>query len=119
ALPEMPDAKQARYQADFQIKRKEAAQLVASPNLAAIFDAAVAQGAEPREAANWLLTEALACAKKAGQSADELQLDPQKLVVLLAELKEGRLTRPNAKLVFAAIFEEDAEPLAYIRAHGL
>lgn len=119
SLPEMPDAKQARYLADFGLKQKDAAQLIASPNLAAIFEAGVAAGAEPREAANWLLTEALACAKKAGQSADDIRLDPAKLAVLLRELKENRLTRPNAKLVFAAVFQDDADPLAYIRERRL
>ena len=119
SLPEMPDVKRERYINDFGLKAKEAEQLTASPNLASLFDGLAAAGCAPKEAANWLLTEALALARRANIPADDLSLDVDKLAYIIQEVSQGRLTRPNAKAVFAAVFQQDADPAAYIKEQGL
>ena len=119
SLPEMPDVKKARYMADFGLKEKEAEQLTVSPNLACLFDGLTEAGCEPRDAAAWLLTEALALARKAGVAADDIEFDGSKLAYIIKEVAAGRLTRPNAKTAFAAVFEQDADPAAFIRENGL
>jgi len=119
SLPEMPDAKKARYIADFGMKEKDADQITASPNLAGIFDSLIESGCAPRDAAAWLLTEALALGRKQGQGPDAIEFDANKLAYIIKQLADNKLTRPNAKVVFAAVFENDVDPEAFIKENSL
>ena len=119
ALPEMPDVKKERYMSELGLKEKEAAQLTASPNLAFLFDDLIDAGCDAKDAAAWLLTEALALARKAGVAADDIELDGGKLAYIIKQVAAGKLTRPNAKTVFAAVYENGADPESFIKEQGL
>ena len=119
SLPEMPDVKKERYMSELGLKEKEAAQLTASPNLAFLFDELIDAGCDAKDAAAWLLTEALALARKAGVAADDIELDGGKLAYVIKQVAAGKLTRPNAKTVFAAVYENGADPESFIKEQGL
>lgn len=119
ALPEMPDVKKERYISELGLKEKEASQLTASPNLAHIYDVLIESGCEAKDAAGWVLTEALALGRKAGQGPDDVEFDPAKLAWIVKQVEANKLTRPNAKLAFAAVFERDADPEALVAEQGL
>ena len=48
-----------------------------------------------------------------------MPLTPATLVKLLALVKDGKINRNTAVEVFAAIFDDDADPAAYVKEHGL
>jgi aspartyl-tRNA(Asn)/glutamyl-tRNA(Gln) amidotransferase subunit B len=56
-LPELPDAKQARFIADYGLSLYDAGVLVAEKETAAYYEDMVVAGAEPKAAANWLINE--------------------------------------------------------------
>ena len=56
-LPELPDAKQARFIADYGLSLYDASVLVAEKETAAYYEDMVVAGAEPKAAANWLINE--------------------------------------------------------------
>src|SRR5208282_1211974 len=59
SLPELPEAKRARFARDFAITPYDAEVLTASQALADYFEAAVKAGAPAKSAANWMQTELL------------------------------------------------------------
>src|SRR5258707_10775081 len=59
ALPELPDAKRARFKSQYQITDYDVQALTAPLGLAEYFEAVVADGAPSQLAANWILTEVL------------------------------------------------------------
>ncbi len=119
ALPEMPDRKQERYVTEWGIRAKDAALLSHSPSLARIFEQSADLCGNPKEAANWLVGEGLALAKKHGIAIDDMALDPEKLAYLIRGVEDHTLTRANGKKLFAAIFSDNVDPAAYIKEHNL
>ncbi|ACF02015.1 glutamyl-tRNA(Gln) amidotransferase, B subunit [Rhodopseudomonas palustris TIE-1] len=67
-LPELPDAKKARYLKEFSLSDQDADVLVAEPERAAYFEKMVANGAEPKAAANWFINEYLGQISKVEES---------------------------------------------------
>jgi aspartyl-tRNA(Asn)/glutamyl-tRNA(Gln) amidotransferase subunit B len=56
-LPELPDAKKARFIANFGLSAYDASELVAERETAEFFQQMLQNGADPKSAANWLLNE--------------------------------------------------------------
>jgi aspartyl-tRNA(Asn)/glutamyl-tRNA(Gln) amidotransferase subunit B len=58
-LPELPDAKKARFMRDYKLSAYDAGVLTAERERADYFEVMVKEGAEPKAAANWLINEYL------------------------------------------------------------
>jgi len=119
SLPEMPDAKCRRYVEELGVKEKDAQLITASPALAGLFEEAMAAGAPAQDAANWIVSEVLALSKKAGHSLDDVSMEGAKLAEIIRLVNSGELTRPNAKRLLAAVYEENVDVAAFIREQGL
>ncbi len=119
SLPEMAEEKRARYVAEFGLPAYDAGMLTGQKALADFFEEAVALGGAPKEVANWMMGEVLRTLKEKGLEARQMPLSPDTLVRLLRLVDAGRINRNTAVEVFAAIFDDDGDPEAYVQAHGL
>ena len=118
-LPELPDKKKLRYEKEYGLPAYDASILTGSKRLAHMFEAVVELCGKPKEASNWLMTEAMRLLKENGQELDELSLCPKKLARLIQMVAEGTINRTVAKEVFEHMFKEDVEPAQYVKEHGL
>lgn len=116
ALPELPAGKRDRFVAQYGLTREHAAVLTASRSVADYYEHVVRAGAEPRAAANWVMTEALADAK---DHADQLRVPPPALAQLVALVKGGTLSHQAAKRVFGEVAARGGEPRTIAEALGL
>ena len=57
--------------------------------------------------------------KKENQDADELSFSPAYLAALIEMTEEGTISQTVAKEVFERIFYENADPVRYVKEHGL
>ena len=119
AQPELARAKQARYQANWGLPAYDTEMITAQKALADFFEAVVALGAEPKQAANWIMGEVLGQLSVHGLEARDMALTPPTLARLIALVKEGKLNRNTAVKVFEAVFETDGDVDAYVKEHGL
>mgnify|MGYP000972997147 CR=1 FL=1 len=117
--PELAAAKRARYQAVWGLGSYDAEMLTSQKALARFFEETVALGAEPKQAANWLMGPVLAQLSAHGLEARDMALTPPTLARLIQLVKEGRLNRNTAVRVCEAVFETDGDADAYVAAHGL
>ena len=118
-LPEMAAEKKARYVAEFGLPEYDAGMLTGQKALADFFEEAVRLGGAPKDVANWMMGEVLRTLKDKSIEAKQMPLTPATLVELLTLVKEGKINRNTAVEVFAAVFDEDADPAAYVKEHGL
>ncbi len=118
-IPEMADEKAARYQARLGLPAYDAQMLTGQKALAGFFEAAVALGAPPKQAANWIMGEVLRRLSADGLEAKDMTLTPGALARLIALVQEGRINRNTAVRVFDAIFADGGDVDAYVAAHGL
>lgn len=120
ALPELPQQKQARYQAEWGLSAYDAATLTASRAMAEYFEATVAAaGVAPKLAANWVMGEVAAALNKAGIGIEHSPISPARLAGLMRRIADGTLSSKLAKEVFAALWDGQGEADAIIEARGL
>ena len=59
AQPEFRDAKKERYKRDYELPDYDIDQITGSKKMSEIFEGAVAEGADPKKASNWLMVETM------------------------------------------------------------
>lgn len=97
-LPEMPDAKRDRFMTVLGLPAYDAGVLSAERKVADYFEAVVAEGVEPKAAANWVMTEALRSYNETGVFV----VEPGWLADLIKAVRDGVVSNQAAKQVYAA-----------------
>jgi len=117
-LPELPDARRARYQRDFGLSAYDAHVLVLEKETAAYFEE-VARGRDPKLAANWVTGDLFAALNRTRRSIDDPPVSARDLGALLDLMKDGTLSGKLAKEVFEAMVETGRAPGAIVEERGL
>jgi aspartyl-tRNA(Asn)/glutamyl-tRNA(Gln) amidotransferase subunit B len=125
-LPELPDAKLARFQAQYGIKAADAALLVADRAVADWAERAItaAQGGpsaaiSPQVVANWLVGEVFRLLSESGAEISAIKLTPEALAELLRLLEQGTINGTVAKEVLAEMWASGEAAQAIVARRGL
>jgi aspartyl-tRNA(Asn)/glutamyl-tRNA(Gln) amidotransferase subunit B len=128
SLPELPDAKRARYETDLGLSPYNAAVLTAEVETARWFElllgeAATAQGKQPAEvakqAANWLISELFGALNKLGKPLEESPVSPSAGAELLALIGKGTISGSIAKQVLEKMLETGDTAGIIVEREGL
>lgn len=118
-IPEFAPKKQQRFMEQYRLSQYDASLLTQSRHMADMYEETVACGANPKKSANWYMGECMRLLKEKGMDAEDLCFTPKHLADLILTLEKGDINQEIAKSVFERIFEEDVEPLAYMKEHNL
>jgi aspartyl-tRNA(Asn)/glutamyl-tRNA(Gln) amidotransferase subunit B len=123
-LPELPDAKKARFMADYGLSAYDATILVADKETADFFEQAVKHGEakrDPKAVANWIMGDLSASANAQGVAVADAGLTSAALATLVDLIGEGVISGKIAKDVLALLLGSDkgADPRALVEARGL
>ncbi len=120
SLPELPEARFARYTTASGLSPQDAGVLVAEREIAAYFDATVAAGAVPKRAANWVINEVLARVDDPRRLGDtDLKVPPSALAELCDLIDKGTLSGKLAKEVFLKMWSQGKRAGDIVAADGL
>ena len=120
ALPELPGAKRARFQREFELSAYEASALSGTRELAEFFESLVrALGGGHRLAASWVLGEFSAALNRSGIDVSASPVSSQRLSGLLKRVEDNSITRKSAGEVFDAMWNGSMEADAIIESRGL
>ena len=117
--PELKTEKMARYQEEYGLSAYDADIITEAKHMADIFEATVSLCGKPKEAANWLMVEAMRLLKEEALEPEALRFSPENLAKLIVLVDNGTINRTVAKEVFEKIFAEDIDPEAYVEENGL
>ncbi len=121
AMPELPAARQARFQSVFGLSEYDANLLVRLiPGGADYFEATVTAGASPKSASNWILGEVRRFLKDAG--ADDMTavpVPPSALAELAGLTERDVISSTVAKEVLAKMWTSGRGAKAIVDAEGL
>ena len=117
--PELKTEKMARYQEEYGLSAYDAGIITEAKHMADIFEATVSLCGKPKEAANWLMVEAMRLLKEEAQEPEAIRFSPENLAKLIVLVDNGTINRTVAKEVFEKIFAEDIDPEAYVEENGL
>ncbi len=118
-LPELPDAKRARFEADYGLPRADAEQLTATRELADYYEAVAEQVQDARQAANWVTGELSGYLNRDGLEISASPLTAQALAGLLKRMEDNTISGKIAKEVFEAMWNGEGDADAIIEARGL
>ena len=120
-IPELPDAKRVRFEADFGIKTADAEQIAGDPEFADFFEAAAAgmAGKEAQTVANLLVNEMIAYLKGAGVSLAESGIAPAQVAALAKLLATDAISSNQAHEVFEAMAQTGDDPNKIVDERGM
>jgi aspartyl-tRNA(Asn)/glutamyl-tRNA(Gln) amidotransferase subunit B len=117
-MPELPDAKKARFMGDFGLTDYDASVLTAELDAAGFFEA-VAQGRDGKQAANWVINELFGRLNKEGLSIDASPVSAGQLGGVLDLIASGEISGKMAKDLFDLVWTQGGDPAAVAAAHGM
>jgi aspartyl-tRNA(Asn)/glutamyl-tRNA(Gln) amidotransferase subunit B len=117
-LPELPDEKRARFMAEYGLSSYDAGVLVAERETSAYYEGAAKHG-DPKQAANWIITELFGRLNKAGMDITQSPISAANLGKLLGLIKDGTLSGRLAKDVFTIMFDTGGAPDKIVEERGM
>ena len=118
ALPELPDAKRARFVAQYGVPVYDAGVLVAEQATADFYEA-VARGRNGKIVANWLMGDFFAGLNRIGRSIGDSPVSAEALGAFLDLMADGTINGRIGKEVLEAMMDTGQAPDAIIEAKGL
>src|SRR6202158_4177544 len=118
-LPELPEAKRARFVSAYGITPYDAEVLSGTQALASYFEAVAKAGAPAKNAANWMQTELLRRLNDSGKEIDASPVSPAALAELVKLVESGQISGSIGKKVFATMFETGRGAAEIVAAEGL
>ena len=118
-LPELPDAKAARFISQYELSAYEAGVLTATRKMADDFEATVKLGAKPKRAANLYIGEVSAALNRQGLDPAQSKMDPQRLSGLAIRIDNNTISSSAAKIVFVDMWDSGRDAEASISFTGL
>lgn len=119
SIPELPDARKARYVAELGLPAYDAHVLTLTKEMSDFFEATVADGADAKLTSNWLMGEVLAYLNKQQKELKDVVLTPAGLSKMVQLIEKGTISSKIAKKVFNELIEKGGDPEEIVKAKGL
>ncbi len=115
-LPLMPDELKKKYVSEFGLTDYDAEIITKEKFLINFFEETIKLHSNPKNVANWLITEILSKIKDEDQP--NIKISPENLAKILNFIAEGKITRTVAKEIFAKVWEKDENIDALVKTMG-
>jgi aspartyl-tRNA(Asn)/glutamyl-tRNA(Gln) amidotransferase subunit B len=121
SLPELPDAKRARYENALGLSAYNAGVLTAEIETARWFEALLAELGEDQaqRASNWVISDLFGALNKLGKEIGDSPVTPAQAASLLGLVADGTLSGTLAKQVFEIMLETGQDPEKIVEERGL
>ncbi len=119
SLPELPDAKKARFMADFGLTDYDASVLTADVANAAFFEAVAAEAGDGKMAANWVINELFGRLKKDAREITGSPVSAAQLAGIVKLIRAGDISGKIAKDLFEIVYTEGGDPAEIVEARSM
>ena len=118
-MPELPDARRARFESQYGLSAFDADQLTGSRAQADYFEAAAQVGGDAKLTANWVMGDLAAALNRDATDFAHSPVTAVALGQLVARIKDDTISGKIAKDVFAAMWAGEGSADEVIEAKGL
>ncbi|WP_413363772.1 Asp-tRNA(Asn)/Glu-tRNA(Gln) amidotransferase subunit GatB [Lysinibacillus sp. 3P01SB] len=119
SIPELPDARKARYETELGMTAYDAAVLVVNKEISDFFDAMVKEGADAKLSANWLMGDVSAYLNAEQKDIGETALTPENLAGMVKLISDGTISSKIAKKVFTELVTNGGDAAKIVKEKGL
>jgi aspartyl-tRNA(Asn)/glutamyl-tRNA(Gln) amidotransferase subunit B len=121
-LPELPDAKRDRFINELGLSRYDASVLVAEREVADYYEGALAEGANPKSAANWMLGNLFSLLNNSSIEREDIgtiNIKPPQFATLVKMVDGGTINKNTAAAVLTEMWETGDDPAKIVESKGL
>ncbi|HHY20955.1 MAG TPA: Asp-tRNA(Asn)/Glu-tRNA(Gln) amidotransferase subunit GatB, partial [Bacilli bacterium] len=118
-IPELPDARKARYMSEFSLPEYDARVITAQKEMADFFEEATKHEADPKLIANWLMGDVSAYLNANYKEINDVPLTPEALAKMIGLIEKGTISSKIAKDVFKELIENGGDPETIVKEKGL
>ena len=118
-LPELPDARRARYMAELNLTEYDSDYLAGDIDIADYFEETLAAAGEAKLAANWIMGELAAALNRDGRGIQDSPVSAAMLGGLIRRIRDNTVSGKIAKQVFEAMWNGEGDADTIIAAKGL
>jgi aspartyl-tRNA(Asn)/glutamyl-tRNA(Gln) amidotransferase subunit B len=119
ALPEMPASRRKRYVEELGLPEYDSMVLTLSREMSDFFEETLAEGADAKQASNWLMGEVSAYLNSEKLELAETKLTPNNLAGMITLISDGTISSKIAKKVFRELIQNGGEAKEVVEAKGL
>lgn len=119
SIPELPDARKARYVSELGLTEYDAGVLVISKDMSDFFEAMIEEKADAKLAANWLMGDVSAYLNAEQKQFKDTALTPQNLAGMVKLIADGTISSKIAKKVFTELVKNGGKAEDIVKAKGL
>lgn len=119
SIPELPAARRTRYVKELGLPEYDAMVLTLSRDMSDFFDATLNEGADAKQASNWLMGEVSAYLNSEKLELLETKLTPNNLAGMINLITDGTISSKIAKKVFKELIENGGDAKEVVEAKGL
>jgi aspartyl-tRNA(Asn)/glutamyl-tRNA(Gln) amidotransferase subunit B len=118
-LPELPEARLARFVREYELPEYDANLLTQTRGLADYFEAVARASGNAKAASNWIMGELLRTMKERDLAIEQVPLAPAALAGLIRLVERSVISSTVAKDVFARMYDSGRAAEEIVRAEGL
>ena len=119
-MPELPEEKRIRFMRDYSLSEYDTSVLISDKNLSSYFESVIkSKKLEPKNVANWILTDLLGLANKNRTAINELPITPDRLEQLLIFVHDGIISNKQGKAVLEKMWDTSKTPREIIDSEGI
>ena len=118
-LPEMPEAKRARFVEQYRVSEYDAGVLANDLALARYFESAARGAQKPKNVTNWILNDLLSALSAAGLTISDCPVSPEALDQLVNLIESGKVSGKQGKGIFAEMFASGKSAVAIVQERGI
>jgi aspartyl-tRNA(Asn)/glutamyl-tRNA(Gln) amidotransferase subunit B len=118
-LPELPNAKRARFVEQYSLSEYDAGVIASSREMADYFEEVVTICGDAKLSSNWVTVDLQAVLNKQDLEIDQSPISAERLGGLIARIKDQTISSKIAKTVFEAMLESQQSADEIIESQGL
>lgn len=118
-IPELPDAKRARFVKEYDLPEYDADMLTQSRALADYYEEAVKLSGQPKVVSNWMMGELMRLLHAENKEIEECPIKPGRLAGMIKLIGAGVISTKIAKTVFEAMYTSGKDAETVVKEQGL
>ncbi|WP_166245146.1 Asp-tRNA(Asn)/Glu-tRNA(Gln) amidotransferase subunit GatB [Paenibacillus turpanensis] len=119
SIPELPDARKARYVSELGLPAYDAEVITASKKLSDFFEDALTTTQDAKAASNWIMGDLLGYLNANNFDVDGVPVTGRQLGEMITLIEKGTISGKIAKTVFKSMIETGKSPQTIVEEQGL
>ncbi|WP_410772298.1 Asp-tRNA(Asn)/Glu-tRNA(Gln) amidotransferase subunit GatB [Fontibacillus sp. BL9] len=119
SIPELPDARKARYASEYGLPDYDAGVITSSKPLADLFESSLGYTSDAKAVSNWIMGDLLGYLNSNGLELAEVKLSGQGLGEMINLIEKGTISSKIAKTVFKEMLQSGKQPQQIVEEQGL